>query len=848
VIYLPVFQIKLMATKKSFLFFLIFLFLASHSSFAQVWKKQAKSVNAGLLDLAFISKSTGFVLSSGKVLKTTDTGKSWTQILSSYNNFLKIQFVDNQNGYIIGHDDLVLKTNDGGNNWTLKRTGNSDDDLVTIFAKNRDTVFVAGPDDIDNNDSTNYINYTYNGGNSWSRRSLNSKQTLSSINMWNKSRGFICLSKGGLLQTDNGFLNYNQNNSLSIRIKDSKIIKDSLIIIVGDSGKIARSTNYGKTFNLISSSITEDLAGVHFANDSFGMACGAKGTILFTQNSGASWTKMTTNTQLNFSKIHVINPFLAWAVAYSTSGDSLDIFKYEDKSCLSEFVHVPNDTVICDKLDFEARFEVKGLNKPTWTINDALTNLNRKNDTIAKIYSLHDGKFKIFYELMSCDEIKVDTTTIYFWYNPKISVKDSLYCGAVKDNISFSCFACQYLWSTGYDGTSLTVSTPGKYWVKVTNHCKTISDTFELQYLPYVKLNLGSDTILCNQAVLNLNNSFKPGKYVWNDADTNSFKIINKQGTYSVYFENKCNKISDTINVFYKKTPSLDLGNDSVHCTAIYHTINLDSIKGTSNLKWNDGSSTLNRSLNQPGNYSAIISNECGEASDSIELKILTVPKLNIGRDTIYCQNFSHIVKIDSSASEFRIEWWDGKDSINRSFSTEGDYFVKVFNRCGEISDTIKIERKTKPEVDLGKDTILSKPFEITLDAKNTGSSYLWNTGSTSKLINISDYGNYSVTVSNYCGIDEDTISISKPLSVLGNSKGHIIKVYPNPIVNEMITIENLDGDFELELYNQYGKVLIKETMRSGQNVISLGHISKGVYYIKLSSEGYVYDIVRVLK
>ncbi|MFM9944027.1 MAG: WD40/YVTN/BNR-like repeat-containing protein, partial [Bacteroidia bacterium] len=127
-------------------FTVIFSLFLFYNSQAQIWKKQAKSGNAGLLDVAFISKSTGFVLSSGKVLKTTDTGKTWNQILSGYNRFSRIQFTNDSIGYIIGYDDLVLRTTDGGSNWTLKQTGNSDDDLVTLFAKNKDTLFVAGPD------------------------------------------------------------------------------------------------------------------------------------------------------------------------------------------------------------------------------------------------------------------------------------------------------------------------------------------------------------------------------------------------------------------------------------------------------------------------------------------------------------------------------------------------------------------------------------------------------------------------------------------------------------------------------------------------------------------------------
>jgi hypothetical protein len=148
------------------------------------------------------------------------------------------------------------------------------------------------------------------------------------------------------------------------------------------------------------------------------MACGDNGTIIMTNDAGKSWTKMNSNTSLNFTGIYVLNPYLAWAVAYSTKGDSFDIFRFEDKTCLSSFVKVPRDTVICDKYDYLTKFQVKGLNKPTWMVNDALTNLYHINDSTAQIKTVHEGKFIISFELQSCENAVYDTATVYFLAKP----------------------------------------------------------------------------------------------------------------------------------------------------------------------------------------------------------------------------------------------------------------------------------------------------------------------------------------------------------------------------------------------------------------------------------------------
>ncbi len=120
---------------KAFLSILFLLFILNPIQ-AQTWQKYRKSGNSNLTDVVFVSKSRGFIIGYQKVFMTTDTGKTWNQILSSYSDFSRIMFADATNGFIIGSNDLVLKTTDAGNNWSLIRTGNSDDDLITLCSAN----------------------------------------------------------------------------------------------------------------------------------------------------------------------------------------------------------------------------------------------------------------------------------------------------------------------------------------------------------------------------------------------------------------------------------------------------------------------------------------------------------------------------------------------------------------------------------------------------------------------------------------------------------------------------------------------------------------------------------------
>lgn len=56
--------------------------------------------------------------SRGLIVMSDDQGKSWTQMDSPVQSDLAdVQFIDDQTGWIVGHDALVLKSVDGGKSW-----------------------------------------------------------------------------------------------------------------------------------------------------------------------------------------------------------------------------------------------------------------------------------------------------------------------------------------------------------------------------------------------------------------------------------------------------------------------------------------------------------------------------------------------------------------------------------------------------------------------------------------------------------------------------------------------------------------------------------------------------------
>lgn len=75
-----------------------------------------------MLDLARAGPRVFAVGERGHVLFSTDEGRSWTQVqVPASANLNAVYFVDETHGWAVGHDEVILRTTDGGDSWELTR-------------------------------------------------------------------------------------------------------------------------------------------------------------------------------------------------------------------------------------------------------------------------------------------------------------------------------------------------------------------------------------------------------------------------------------------------------------------------------------------------------------------------------------------------------------------------------------------------------------------------------------------------------------------------------------------------------------------------------------------------------
>lgn len=145
-------------------------------------------------------------------------------------------------------------------------------------------------------------------------------------------------------------------------------------------------------------------------------------------------------------------------------------------------------------------------------------------------------------------------------------------------------------------------------------------------------------------------------------------------------------KVVDTVRLNVSKKPVIDLGPDTTLCEGQRLTLNPGEF---TRYTWQDGSTNSTWEVTRAGTYSVEVTDAFNcKVDDEIEITYTDVPLVNLGADTIVCEDF---YSIRAGGNEYRYSWFDGSVS-NRFLPTQsGTYWVDARNQCGTTRDSITI-------------------------------------------------------------------------------------------------------------------------------------------------------------
>ena len=319
-----------------------------------------------------------------------------------------------------------------------------------------------------------------------------------------------------------------------------------------------------------------------------------------------------------------------------------------------------------------------------------------------------------------------------------------------------------YLWQDNSASASYQATADGLYWLEASNSCGTFRDSVGVDFHQPETVSLGADTLLCTGDSLLLSLNLDQGSYLWDDASSDSSRMIYGPGTYFVAAENACGLQHDTLIVGGLEPPLLDFGADTQLCQG--EVLILQAAWPEASYLWSDGSNADSLAITQSGLYWAEVQNACGIIRDSIAVDFLAPPNVNLGADTLLCEGETFTLGQDLP-SDYAYLWSTGDTSRVQTVTQADCYSVEATNICGVDRDTLCLSYETRPQLSLGADTTLCENDTLLLDAFWPNATYRWQDGSSGSDFTVTQAGTYHVLVSLQACEARDTVQIDyRPL------------------------------------------------------------------------------------
>lgn len=295
--------------KTKLLLLLIFLFNNVYSQ--PGWFTQNSGTTSELQSIWMLNESTGYVGgSNSQLLKTSNGGTNWTPLLVNLNNIFSVRFINENTGFCLGSsisgDLYSAKTTDGGLNWNLGFV-----DTVNTGASqfiNSNTGYTV--------DSTGIFKST-DGGSSWTLIQASSGNIPTNLFFINQNFGWVCGRNGMIRKTTDGGLNWLIVNCGSqTNLRDVFFVNGFTGWAVGDDSRVYKSTNMGDTWSMISGNGLCGLRSVYFVNSLTGWVAGCEGAINRSTNGGLNWVLQSFATTTYLNDIKFVNSTTGWAVGF----------------------------------------------------------------------------------------------------------------------------------------------------------------------------------------------------------------------------------------------------------------------------------------------------------------------------------------------------------------------------------------------------------------------------------------------------------------------------------------------------------------------------------------------------
>lgn len=307
-----------------------------------------------------------------------------------------------------------------------------------------------------------------------------------------------------------------------------------------------------------------------------------------------------------------------------------------------------------------------------------------------------------------------------------------------------------FLWSTGAQTASISVSAAGFYKVTATNsnNC-TSSDSIYVTVNPNPQVQISGSNYVCAGSITSLSAS-GADSYLWNTQEiTPAITVYPTSATTYTVTGTDTNGCSSTVSkvVNVEALPVIQVLGSRTLCAGQSTTL---TATGGSTYVWStqDSINSIVVSPTQSQSYVVTVTNAYGcLASSAVTVTVNALPQVTFNGNTTICAgNTTTITALGAST----YSWSTGAQTANVNVSQPGVYYVTATNaqNCSK-TDSVQVIVNPKPQVQIAGSNHICSGSIATLTASGAN-SYHWNTEEVSAEISISPSSNTTYTVTGY--------------------------------------------------------------------------------------------------
>ncbi len=262
------------------------------------------------------------------------------------------------------------------------------------------------------------------------------------------------------------------------------------------------------------------------------------------------------------------------------------------------------DTTLCEGQQLSFNLAQPGA---SFIWNDGVTSAQR-------VFS-ESGTYSVIATRNGCTS--GDTVSVEFFSAAVVDLgPDQRLCPGTSTTLSVQPTA-DLLWSTGAIATSITVNSPGIYWLQASNAGCVVRDSVLVGYVPLVPPLLPSTSVACQGDTITLEVTTNGALVMWSDGSTADALPVTEPGSYSATLSLEgCSASAFTTVDFLPDTIVLPSWTDSTYCPG--EELRLDAEAPFANYFWSTGHDGPSLLVPATGAYAVSVTTPCASTERSI--------------------------------------------------------------------------------------------------------------------------------------------------------------------------------------------------------------------------------------